>query len=433
MIRCNGMAALFAIVVIGACNLDETTVPEGEVVLVVHAIMRPDLPANFNGRQFVVVERTFAGDIAPTIDSVTGDTTFNDAQDITIPFGGSPAIPVNDAIVQIVNLTATNDPCGDTTSFFRQGAGVYWSQQNCPTMNVGDRLALLVTATDGRQVYGETTIPFLDSALYFTAVESGPFDTLTQIQFDRDNDTLRVRAYAREGRLLQLEVRRDGDLTDFGTKILVDTSAVTVPGDLINTFVLGDDDDVFRPGRDYKITVAMTDTNYFDFARSGNNEFTGRGFINRLTGGIGVFGSLASTSVRLRSFGDQTDEREGRYRVFGTLQDTMVVDMVMDVYLHRVDVLSDQSSFIDGDWISGAISTSSDGFFNDDRFETVIVDTTTFVRTDTLRGNWRPGTWEVNVILSCQGDGGSSRPGATGPCSLAKRRVGQLTVEPVGN
>ena len=143
--------------------------------------------------------------------------------------------------------------------------------------------------------------------------------------------------------------------------------------------------------------------------------------------------SLASTSVRLRSFGDQTDEREGRYHVFGTLQDTVVVDMVMDVYVHRVDVLTDQSSFIDGDWISGVISTSSDGFFNDDRFETVIVDTTTFVRTDTLRGNWRPGTWEVNVILSCQGGGGSSRPGATSPCALENRRVGQLTVEPVGN
>ena len=335
------MASLFAFLASGACNLDETTVPEGEVVLVVHSIMRPDLPASFNGRQFVVVERTFAGDIEPTIDSVTGDTTFNDAQDITIPFGGSPAIPVNDAVVQIVNLTTTNDPCGDTTSFFRQGDGVYWSQQNCPTMNVGDRLALLVTATDGRQVYGETTIPFLDSAQYFTGVESGVFDTLTQVQFDRDNDTLRVRAYAREGRLLQLEVRRDGDLTDLGTKILVDTSAITVPGDLINTFVLGDEDDVFRPGRDYIITVAMTDTSYFDFARSGNNEFTGRGFINRLTGGIGVFGSLASTSMRLRSFGDQTEEREGRYRVFGTLQDTIVVDMEMDVYLHRVDVLSD--------------------------------------------------------------------------------------------
>lgn len=426
------MASLFAFLAIGACNLDETTVPEGEVVLVVHSIMRPDLPASFNGRQFVVVERTFAGDIEPTIDSVTGDTTFNDAQDITIPFGGSPAIPVNDAVVQIVNLTTTNDPCGDTTSFFRQGDGVYWSQQNCPTMNVGDRLALLVTATDGRQVYGETTIPFLDSAQYFTGVESGVFDTLTRVQFDRDNDTLRVRAYAREGRLLQLEVRRDGDLTDLGTKILVDTSAITVPGDLINTFVLGDEDDVFRPGRDYIITVAMTDTSYFDFARSGNNEFTGRGFINRLTGGIGVFGSLASTSMRLRSFGDQTNEREGRYRVFGTLQDTIVVDMEMDVYLNRVDVLSDQSSFIDGDWISGVISTSSDGFFNDDRFETVIVDTTTFVRTDTLRGNWLPGSWEVSVILSCQGGGGSSRPGASDPCSLENRRVGNLTVEPIG-
>ena len=427
------IALLLGVLALGACNLEDTTIPEGEVVLVVHSVIRPDLPPNFNNRQFVVVERTFAGDIAPSIDSVTGDTTFNDSQDIAIPFGGSPAVPVNDAVVQIVNLSISNDPCGDTTSFFRQGEGVYWSPQSCPTMNVGNRLALIVTATDGRRVYGETTVPALDSAHYFTAAESGAFDTLTQVQFNRDNDTLRVRAFAREGRLLQLEVRRDGDLTDFGTKILVDTSAVTVPGDLINTFVLGDEDDVFRPGRYYVVTVAMTDTNYFDFARSDNNEFTGRGFINRLSGGIGVFGSLASTSMHLKAFGDQTDGREGRYRVHGTLNDSSVVDMEMDIYMQLVDDFSWQSSFIDGQWITGTISTSSDGFYNDDRFVTVVVDTTSYIRTDTLRGNWKPGSWEVGVIASCAGGGGGSDPGSTDPCALENRRLGSLTVDPIGN
>ncbi len=74
------MRRFFAVMLpmLASCNLDETTVPEGEVVLVVHSVMRPDLPTSFNARQFVVVERTFAGDIAPTIDSVTGDTTFHD-------------------------------------------------------------------------------------------------------------------------------------------------------------------------------------------------------------------------------------------------------------------------------------------------------------------------------------------------------------------
>ena len=118
--------------------------------------------------------------------------------------------------------------------------------------------------------------------------------------------------------------------------------------------------------------------------------------------------------------------------MFGTLDDSSTVDFEMDVYMQVEDLFSEHSAFVDGDWIFGPISTSSDGFFSDDRFEMVIVDTVGFVRTDTLRGNWKEGAWLVEVILSCQGGGGSDRPGAVSPCAAERRRIGQLDVEPIG-
>jgi hypothetical protein len=44
----------------------------------------------------------------------------------------------------------------------------------------------------------------------------------------------------------------------------------------------------------------VTDTNYYDFVRSRSDPFTGRGFLNHLEGGIGVFGSVEAHTYYLR-------------------------------------------------------------------------------------------------------------------------------------
>ena len=46
--------------------------------------------------------------------------------------------------------------------------------------------------------------------------------------------------------------------------------------------------------------VLTVDSNYFDFVRSGSDPITGRGFLNHLEGGIGVFGSVAPYRYTLR-------------------------------------------------------------------------------------------------------------------------------------
>ena len=119
---------------------------------------------------------------------------------------------------------------------------------------------------------------------------------------------------------------------------------------------------------DYLFAFATTDTNYFDFVRSGANPFTGRGFINHLSGGIGVFGSVAPQTYEVRVSAPQTDPREGVYRISGQLTRLggVNVDVTWDVYLDALSQSTDGfSAFMDGTWVEGSVRTSVDGRFSD--------------------------------------------------------------------
>jgi hypothetical protein len=250
----------------------------------------------------------------------------------------------------------------------------------------------------------------MNGALLRVAGDSIPFDTATVTTFNRDTDTVRVVVDGQAARMLQIEVRRNGDLTDFGTKIYADTTAVGIPGDVINSFVIGDEDDVFRAGREYAFTVALTDSNYFDFARSENNPFTGRGFINRLSGGIGIFGSLVASTTFLRAVGQVEDPREGMYRLQGVFNDEVTVDLLWELYLARPVDSTEFSAFVEGPWMWGDVDTSADGFFSGNEFVAWITDTVgTRVRADTLRGVRQEGAWQVIVLDQCEGPTGFDR------------------------
>jgi hypothetical protein len=79
-----------------------------------------------------------------------------------------------------------------------------------------------------------------------------------------------------------------------------------------------------------------------------------------LDGGIGVFGSVLASDRYLRVTDSQDDEREGLYRVSGTV-DSVDVDILLDLYLEPVQRDGEFSAFVDGNWVSGAVSTSADG------------------------------------------------------------------------
>ncbi|MGD2135394.1 MAG: hypothetical protein PVF27_04500, partial [Gemmatimonadales bacterium] len=309
-----------AALLLGACELDETIVPSGESMVVVSAVMRPDLPG-----QYVIVERTF-----------TGGVDVPDSGRLPIP-PRAPRIPIEFAVVTVTNLDLPSDSCAQPVAFSatppEPGAvavpGVYWSPLGCPTMRPGDRLQLRVETPVGEFVTGMTRVPGMNRAFLVVAGDSavlGGGDSL--VTFNRDRDTLRFGVDATVGRLLQLDIRRDGYLSDYGTTVHVDTTAFALAGNVVNAFVSGRGNDVFRGGRSYVVTLALSDTNYFDFSRSWNNEFTGRGFINRLDGGIGVFGSAVAVANRVWVVADMEDAREGLFHVTGAITGTLEGDTV---------------------------------------------------------------------------------------------------------
>jgi hypothetical protein len=125
---------------------------------------------------------------------------------------------------------------------------------------------------------------------------------------------------------------------------------VTVPGDLVDASGFSEGNDVFRAGRRYVMRVSVTDSNYYDFGRSKNNRFTGRGLINHLDGGLGVFGSLVGASIGLRAEGIVDDEREGTYLLNGEVQGVTVAAR-LTVYTARSADVTEVSGFLDGDWL----------------------------------------------------------------------------------
>ena len=340
--------------VIAACDLAEVEIPLGEPVVVVHGVMRPDLPSGSYGCQFVMLERSFIGEI-----------DFPWTVDGAIPNDGEPPVPIDGATVRLTNLEYTVDNCGDTTSLSQTPgdyrlpdlAGVYWTPPLCPGMRAGDRLELTVLTPEGISITGVTRLPGIADAYFTVAGGSLSFGTDSVTTVNRDRDTIRIHIDPIVGRLIQIDMFRVGELDMFlapdkipTAQLLIDTVSVSLPGNLTDVFARGEGDDLLRAGRDYVMTVSLTDTNYYDFTRSSNNKYTGRGFINHLDGGVGVFGSLVATSTRLHVVGEFDDPRDGVYHLTGTVQD-VDVDATLTAYAYRTSDSTELSAFLDGDWL----------------------------------------------------------------------------------
>lgn len=363
--------ALVAAVLSAACEFGEVTVPTSDPMVVVQAIMRPDA-----ARQWLIVEQTLTG------------FAVIDGESIVVP-GAALPLPVPGAMVTVTNRTDRNDPCGATVFTEDPGvpdipvvAGVYWSPAGCPTMRARDTLELRVVTPDGAVVTGTSEVPGVTAFVMRVASAEvevpGPLLTL-----NRDIDSLKANAAVIAGRALQLEVRRP---TPSGSSVpgfwfVVDSTAITVPGDLpdIVTAFLQDTSGipdefppVFAAGRHYTVTVALGDARYFDFVRSGNIPPSGRGFVNNLQGGMGVFGSLVAATNAVKVVGDLDDGREGRYRVTGDLLG-VPVDVTLELYVAAAAADSTElSAFVTGTWLHGLIDESADGVFRGDVLSLVV-------------------------------------------------------------
>ena len=359
--RLLGPLVLATLVV--SCEFGEIEIPEGDPMIVVHAVMRPDLD-----RQWVLVEQT-----------LTGSAFADDTLEAVFP-GDTPPVPVTGATVSVTNLSFVGDPCGEVMFTenpadvsLSRSMGLYWSPPNCPAMRSGDSLALRVVTADGSVVTGRTEVVGAERMVLRVNGDSVivPGPALT---FNRDADTLEAEVFPEAGRALQLEIAHPDSMNvlDPAFLMFVDSTAMTVPWDMLNFFEEFFDDDstsndapssVFIAGKHHTVTVALIDDHFFDFERSANMQLSGRGFVNHLEGGMGVFGSVVTAANDLRVVSDLDDEREGGYRMTG-LVDGVAVDITLELYVAAADEdTSSMAAFVQGDWILGALDTSADGFF----------------------------------------------------------------------
>ena len=363
-------------IAVTACELGQVVVPQSEPIVIVQAIMRPDRP-----QHWIIVEQSLTG-------------ASQDVSQRSFVTGPVEA-PVAGASVTVSNLSFPNDPCGLDVAFTETGgpasavfgpdsalAGVYWAPPGCPTIRPGDTLALAVDAA-GAVVTGRTVVPRADSIL-LRANGSTIRLPNPSLRFNRDLDTLTAEVIARSGRGVQLGIvsrplsprliSRSGPST---ARFWVDSTAMTLPGDFVNVFEAEfepDDDvpDLFVAGRHYLATVARPDDNYFDFIRSANSPLSGRGFINHLDGGFGLFGSMIVGTNELRVVGEVDDPRERTYRFVGDVEG-VPVDLAMEVYLGR-PVVGDAdrvrfSAFATGDWVHGPLDHSVFGVLRGNALE----------------------------------------------------------------
>ena len=354
---------LLAAVVVVGCELEEVVVPSPPPIVVVQAVLRPDQP-----QQWVLVERTYTGT------ENAGDAPF-------IPGGYPVGVPVEGAHVTLANLSYPGDPCGPTVTLAegagppgRTQAGVYWSPATCPTMRPNDTLELRIESDDD-VVTGRTVIPGTNGMVLRTADDSvtmpGP-----ELTFNRDVDTLVAEVDPIAGRVVTIEVRervydeRPELVSATSTQLFVDSTALTLPGDLQNLFEADFEEpgefvpDLFNAGRRHTVTLAYADQNFYDYLRSANFPLTGRGFISSVEGGFGFFGSLTAEQNDLRVVGTLDDEREGTYRMNGVV-DGRSVTLDWELYLNRApdSIPVPFSSFVVGTWTLGPYDAWTVGTF----------------------------------------------------------------------
>jgi hypothetical protein len=218
-----------------------------------------------------------------------------------------------------------------------RGEGIYRFQIPGSALERGKTYRLSVRASDGRLMEASATVP-----------EGTPAMTARPDSFDRVRDTVVLEWPASPG-ARSYWVRIE---TPYGPRIFfTDSTHVRITGELRNV----DDDElnrVFIPGFQQAVTVSAVDSNFYDWYRSANDVFSGSGLIDRVEGGLGVFGGL----VRLRFMdlhvvAPQPEPWAGTYAITGSPEDLASAPFLgMDLYLESRAARAGQ-----GDAVSGRI------------------------------------------------------------------------------
>lgn len=316
--------ALLAVATAG-CEFERVGIPRTEALVAMHAVLSPSAAT-----QVVLLERTRNGSVFI----------------IAPPFDLADPVVSDEGIAETGALVLLLTPAGDTlvaredntVRSDRKGEGIYRFTLPGSALQRGATYRLIVQTTRGELLAAETSVP------------AGDADTVREeLIFDRSSGAIALswpeipgaRAY-----FVRIE-------TPFGPRAFFTTStSVRLPGELRNTDV-DELPRVFIPGFPQAVTVSAVDSNYYDWYRSSNNTLTGTGLINRVQGGLGVFGSLVRLHLQeLRVVTPQTEPIAGFFRAIGTPVELMGAPYLsLELYVESRASRADQPDALSGRYV----------------------------------------------------------------------------------
>jgi hypothetical protein len=272
---------------------------------------------------------------------------------IAPPFDVTDPVVSDEGIAETGATMTLQTPTGElyvasednTTRIDGKGQGIYRFALPGSALQRNAPYKLTVLTKAGATLAAETSVPG------GTAVVDPAPGFLPDVLFDRSRDTMDLRWTAVPGARSYF-VRVE---TPYGPlSFFTESTFVRLPGMLRNSDVTSLPR-VFVPGFPQTVTVSAVDSNYYDWYRTRNDAISGEGLVNRVQGGIGVFGSL----VRLRLdevhvVAPQTSSIAGEYVVGGTdLEKSIAPYSSLSLYVESPASRSDQPDLLSGRYTIG--------------------------------------------------------------------------------
>jgi hypothetical protein len=307
---------------LAACEIEEIAIPRTETHVAMHGVLSASAAT-----QVVLLERTRNGSVllvAPPFD-------------LADPIVTDEGIAETGAIVSLTTpggqtLLARED---NTVRQDRKGEGIYRFALPGASLQRSGAYRLSVLTTRGEVLSAETAVPAGEAA-----------DSAEQRVFDRARDTVILEwpaALGARSYLVRIE-------TPFGPRsFFTDGTRVRLSGELRNVDVAALPR-VFIPGFPQAVTVSAVDSNYYDWYRTHNDRLSGRGLISRVTGGIGVFGSLVRLRFHdFRVVAPQPEPEAGVFRFFGTPSEQISTPYLsLELYVESRAARGDQADALSG-------------------------------------------------------------------------------------
>ncbi len=318
---------LFALVLplLAGCEIEEVSIPQTTGRVAMHSVLSATAQS-----QVVLLERTRSGSVAIIAPPF----------ELPSPFGNDIGVAESGAVVTMTApdgtvLVAREDivvsPDGN-------GRGIYRFQLPGNSLDRLGTYRLSVRTSRNEVLEAETSVP-----------EGAVAATAEQRTFDRENETMVLEWPASLGARSYL-VRIE---TPFGPRIFfTDSTRVRLRGDLRNTDIASLPR-VFFPGYPQSVTVSAVDSNFYDWFRSNNDALSGTGLINRVRGGLGVFGSLVRVEFHmLRVVAPQREAVSGIFRFVGSdAERASTPYLSLELYVESHAARDDQADALSGRYV----------------------------------------------------------------------------------